>query len=113
MLVTPHLPDSLIKGYTSHLLPPKDDLSRGSKLEARALHSNYIVFPTSYSFPKVVSIVSMVRRFINAFRKKWVPKFKRPQAPNLPADFKTFSCTMGIKTLPTTMMYGSQVLQAH
>ena len=71
------------------------------------MHSNYVVFPTTFSSPKVVRIVAMVKRFINAFRKKWDPKFKPPQTHSLPADFKTISCTRSIRSLPTTMMYGA------
>ena len=106
-MVTPHIPDALTRGYAAQLLPPQDDPSGRTKVEARALHSKYILLPTAFSFPKVVRIMSIVKRFINAFRKKWDPKFNAATAPNLPANFKTFLCTPSSKPLETTMVFNA------
>ena len=53
-IVIPHIPDTLTHRYATHP-------SKSAKVEARARHSQYIVFPTSFLFPKVVRIVSMIR----------------------------------------------------
>ena len=106
-IVNPHTPNFLTMGYTTQLLPRSDDPSRSAKTQARALHSNYLVFPTKYSFPKVVRIMSMVKRFVTAFRRKWDPNFRDTKGTDLPAPFKTFLCTPSHKPLPTTMLYGA------
>ena len=73
------------RGYTSH--SPKDNSGSVATLQARANLSEYIVFPKTYSFPRTVRILAIVRKFINAFRKKWDPKYVAPFKPTLPISW--------------------------
>ena len=59
------------------------------------------------SLQQKFSIMSIVKRFINAFRRKWDPKFKASGTPDLPANFKTFLCTPSSKPLETTMVFNA------
>ena len=60
------------RGYTSH--SPEDN-SELATLQAQADLSDYIVFPHTYSFPRTVRILVIVRKFISAFREKWDPRY--------------------------------------
>ena len=46
--VMQHVPDALTRGYTSHTT--KDNSGRAAKLEAPGKLTNYIIFPSTYSF---------------------------------------------------------------
>ena len=58
------------------------------RVQERANVGNYIVFPTSYAFPKVVKILSICLKFIRAFKKKWSKKKLEPAEP--PIHYNSF-----------------------
>jgi cell division protein YceG involved in septum cleavage len=80
--VMQHASGAHTRGYTSH--SPTDNSGSVATLQARANLSEYIVFPKTYSFPRTVRILAIVRKFINAFRKKWDPRYVAPFKPTLP-----------------------------
>ena len=64
---------------------------RCPKVLAKAEHTKYLVFPTSYKFHKVVRILSSCLKFIRAFRAKCGSAIvKRGVSTAPPVHFNSF-----------------------
>ena len=63
-------PDILTQGHLVHLASPE----RVQRTAARASYTKYIILPTKFNFPKVVRILGIVTKFVQAFKRKWSKK---------------------------------------
>jgi hypothetical protein len=67
--VMAHIPDMMTRSHTALLT--REEPNRCPRILARAEHSQYLIFPTAFSSPKVMRIISILYRFITAFKSKW------------------------------------------
>ena len=56
--VMSNIPDMMTRSHAT--LNARDYPNRCPRILARAEHSQYLVFPTAFSFPKVVRIISII-----------------------------------------------------
>ena len=83
------IPEVLTRGHHSMLTVESKDHLRCPRVLSRANFSEYLIFPTKYSFPKMVRILSICLKFVSAFRRKWGKK-PSVQAPP-PTHFNAFT----------------------
>ena len=82
------VPEVLTRGHHSMLAVEAKDPQRHPKVLARGTFSNYIIFPTKFSFPKMVRVLSICLKFCRAFRKKWGKQKDITDAP--PTTYNAF-----------------------
>ena len=63
-------PDILTQGHHVHMASPE----RVKRTAARASYTQYIILPTKFNFSKVVRILGIVTKFVEAFKRKWSKK---------------------------------------
>ena len=110
-------PECLTRRHHAMAVHETTEPERISRVQERANIGNYIVFPTRYTFPKVVKILSICLKFIRAFRKKWSRKEIEPAEPQIHYNsfllsgksHKCFQVTAlafdSIQELPLTIQY--------
>jgi hypothetical protein len=71
----------LTDGHIPHLF--RDNHGRAAILATRANPADHIAFPHSYSLPRTVRTLGMVRTFISIFREKWDPGYVTTFTPTM------------------------------
>ena len=98
-------PDVLTRGHfgNGNFSLQCNSSKRVDLVASRANYSKYIILPTKYSFSKVVRILSLVAKFVRAFKCKWSKKFASQLPTRKVTRFQVFSiCPTGQFYLDTT-----------
>ena len=98
-------PDVLTRGHfgNGNFSLQCNSSKRVDLVASRANYSKYIILPTKYSFSKVVRILSLVAKFVRAFKCKWSKKFASQLPTRKVTRFQVFSiCPTGQSYLDTT-----------
>ena len=82
------IPECLTRGNLALAVTDISEPERCPRVTERAKVANYMIFPTKYSFPKVVRILALCLKFVRAFKKKWSKKKDELKAP--PVYYNSF-----------------------